>query len=192
MKRKIFSLLLCAILCVSAVWLTACTGTSTDTSTDGNPTVGTKIGNLCPSYELEVFDESGLNGTKADPSKSGKVTVINFWGTWCSSCVAELPYFDDAAKSYGDDVVVYAVHTDDDFNTAPAYVEANYKNSSMVFLKDAAGNNGADVYWKKLGGAYNVYPFTVILDKEGVISYTNLGAVPEETLLSEIDKALGK
>ena len=171
------------------------TNTNTNTSTDTDqvvlPDVGNKVGNLCPSLELEVFDENGLSGTKVDPAKSGKVTVINFWGTWCASCVAELPFFDSAATEYGDDVVIYAVHTVDDFNTASAYVNNNYKDSSIVFVKDEAGN-GADAYYKLLGGAYGAYPFTIILDENGVITFKQLGSITENDLITEINKALNK
>ncbi len=194
MKTKIFALMLSIILCFSVICLTGCFGANTDTSSDSNtsdtPVEGNKVGNLCPSFELKVFDENGLSGEKLDPSKTGKVTVINFWGTWCTSCVAELPYFDEAATEYKDDVVVVAVHTVDQFNTAASYVENNYKNSDMVFVKDEAGSS-SDAYYTMLGGAYG-YPFTVILDKDGVITYKKLGSVAESTLTNEIEKAINK
>lgn len=166
---------------------------TTQTPPSGNPdlVVGNKVGNLCPSYELSLFDGNGIKETKFDPSKTGKVTVINFWGKWCTSCVAELPYFDSAATEYSDDIVVVAVHTHDGFDDGIGYVESNYKSSDMVFVKDdPAGNDEA--YYKLLGGAYFSYPFTVILDENGVITFSQLGSVTEQQLIGEIEKALNK
>lgn len=151
--------------------------------------IGNEVGDICPSYELSIFDGDGLKDVKFDPSKTEKVTVINFWGKWCTSCVAELPYFDSAATQYGDDIVVVAVHTDSGFDAGVGYVESNYKDSDLVFVKDdPAGNDEA--YYKLLGGSYFSYPFTIILDEKGVITFKQLGSVTEEQLISEIEKAL--
>lgn len=192
MKTKIFSIILLAVICVSLVALSGCnigaSSSNTNTNSSGTPVTGNAVGNLCPGFELEIFDENGLSGEKLDPSKTGKVTVINFWGTWCTSCVAELPYFDEVATEYKDNVTVVAVHTVDSFNTAPNYVKNNYKDSDIVFVKDEDGDY-SDAYYALLGGAYG-YPFTVILDENGVITYKMLGSVTKDSLVSEVEKAL--
>jgi thiol-disulfide isomerase/thioredoxin len=58
---------------------------------------GTEVGNLCYGYDLPLVDGTGTTGETLDPTKTGKVTIINFWGTWCTPCVNELPYFDQIA-----------------------------------------------------------------------------------------------
>ena len=156
-----------------------------------NPDVGNEVGELCPSYELEIFDENGLTGLEIDPSKTGKITIINFWGTWCTSCVAELPYFDNVATQYKDDVIVIAVHTAYMFDTAQSYVNDNYSDSDIVFAKDVPTSSD-DVYYSTLGGEYGSYPFTVILDENGVITYKNLGSMSESLLVEELEKILNK
>ncbi len=150
--------------------------------------VGSQVGNSCPGSVLAVFDKNGLTGHSADPSKNfGKITVINFWGTWCPYCLVELPYFHQIADEYKDSVTVYAVHTTSDFNTASEYVKENFSSSDIVFLKDSINaDSNLDSYYESLGGV-GYYPYTVILDENGIISYIHTGAMTYEQLKNVID-----
>ncbi|PSR05017.1 MAG: hypothetical protein BRD50_02180 [Bacteroidetes bacterium SW_11_45_7] len=51
--------------------------------------------------EIEVmgFDEFQQKWLS---QKHGKVTVYNFWATWCKPCVKELPYFEKVYGKYED------------------------------------------------------------------------------------------
>ena len=158
------------------------------------PEVGNQVGNLCYSYPMEVFDENGLTGQTIDPVATGKITVINFWGTWCGGCIAELPYFDQIATEYKDSVSVIAVHTHSMFDTAADYVMEHYKDSVMIFAKDNPDPNdkyGYEVFFAALGGA-DSYPITIILDENGVIIATLLRATTYNELKGIIDGQLAK
>ena len=153
---------------------------------------GSNVGDLCPADNLEVFDENGSLSTTIDPTKNiGKLTVINFWGTWCPYCLVELPYFDRIAEEYTDKLTVYAVHTTSGYGTAPDYVLDNFENSEIVFLKDyalASSSSDNDTYYSKLGGA-GYYPYTVILDENGRIVSKHTGAMTYEALLGALKSA---
>ncbi|MBQ8545497.1 MAG: 4Fe-4S binding protein [Clostridia bacterium] len=170
------------------------TETGTETEAIQKPPIGNKVGNTCPGSELQVFDEHGISAQTFDPTKTGKVTVINFWYTTCASCIAELPYFDELATQYKDSVVVVAVHsTDPSFASAFDFVKANYPETEMVFVKDTALGTGNDAYYMDLGGSkYNTYPMTVIIDEDGVITFTKRIAIEKDVLFDEVEKALGK
>jgi len=129
-----------------------------------------EIGEYCPSYEAPVFNKDGLTGEHIDPSKNkGKVTIINFWGTQCNSCIAEMPEFDRIAEEYSDTVTVIAVHksSSTEYETAPEFVGENYPDTKMIFALDKSVD-GADYLFTALGGK-GTYPITIILDKDGVI-----------------------
>ena len=152
-------------------------------------TAGNAIGSLCPSDNLEVFDENGSLGTTVDPTKNiGRLTVINFWGTWCPYCLIELPHFDRVAKECGDDVTIYAVHSTNGYGTAPDYVLENCEESKIVFLKDYEANGKKNSYYSALGGDGS-YPFTVILDEKGIIVSTHVGAMTYEQLMGALRNA---
>lgn len=52
-------------------------------STPSHPAVGRAVGNL-PLVSLS-------NPPRRTPSFTGRVTLLNFWGTWCPPCRRELP-----------------------------------------------------------------------------------------------------
>ena len=153
---------------------------------------GNQVGDLCYSYELEVLDEAGLTGSTIDPTKTGKITIINFWGTWCGPCCKELPYFDQIASEYAEDVTVIAVHTHMIYETAPDYIAEYYPDSDIIFAKDYAvdssGMNGG--YYSSLGGR-DQYPYTVVLDEDGIIVAIYSSSVEYDTLKSIVDAQLG-
>ena len=154
-----------------------------------NAELGNAVGNACYGYEMEVFDENGKTGTTFDPADNkGKITVINFWGTWCGGCIEELPYFDTIATEYKDTVTVVAVHTHRDFDTASEYIDTHYKDSNIIFVKDVPLDEddvySDEAYFKMLGGG-DSYPITIILDEHGVI-IASIKASTNYTTLKEI------
>ncbi len=138
------------------------------------PQVGNKVGNLSPSFALQVITADGLQEQTVTPTETGKITVVNFWGTWCGPCVAELPYFHQLAQQYGDKVTVIAIHSNQGVNTAPKFIQETYPDSNIIFAKDAEGKNPLDgAYYAALGFSMT-YPATVVLDENGVIIYTGI------------------
>ena len=147
-------------------------GNTTPTpSNPDNPTlppVGNKVGNLCRTYDMRnVFGD----GTTNIEDLRGEVVVINFWGTWCGPCKAELPYFDQLATEFEGQVKVIAVHTSLTANEAQDYLTTHYPNTKMLTtFDDENPTTNIDKYYRQLGG-YDTYPMTVIVDKNGVITH---------------------
>ena len=156
------------------------------------PAVGTEVGDLCPDFTVQVYDNATgelTEQTYSPETSRGKVTVINFWGTWCDPCKAELPYFDQVA-SEDPDIVIVTVHSILDAPTAPEYISTNYPNSNMLFTQDSMQTVDSAEYdvFTLLGGR-NSYPRTLILDSEGVITFAFTGSIHYEELVAEIANA---
>ncbi len=147
--------------------------------------IGNQVGNLCPGYELDIVTGDGVSSEKIDPTKTGKITIINFWGTWCGPCTTELPYFDQIATDYADTVSVVAIHSYMGAITAPAYIKEHFPESKMIFAQDA--DNAA--YFTTLGGA-DAYPYTLVLSEKGVISKIYVGPVHYEDLQKDVEALL--
>lgn len=145
------------------------------------PSVGYEVGNLCPSMDLDTYSDATFNISK----NKGKVTVVNFWGTWCTPCVQELPHFNEIASEYSDSVTVVAIHSAFDVETGGDYISSTFPGTQMIIARDTEN----DDYFKALGGTV-AYPRTLVLDKDGIITFSCDGNLTYDRLKAAVDAAL--
>ncbi|MBQ3507999.1 MAG: 4Fe-4S binding protein [Clostridia bacterium] len=154
------------------------------------PDAGFEVGDTCNTMDLSVYNSPDGGEAFNVEDQLGKVTVINFWGTWCGPCIAELPHFDDVASNYMGRVTVVAVHSNYKGETAADWIAENYPETSMLFAQDESdGGNGA--YYTALGGEGD-FPMTIIVNKEGVITFTCRGSITHEELVAAVEDALAQ
>lgn len=148
-----------------------------------DPAYGNQVGDLCFNYDLPVYG----GGTVDLEDLRGKVTIINFWGTWCTPCVAELVNeFPLVAREYGDQVAILTVHSYEEYGVdVPGFISTNFADSSYIYAKDIDGN----AYCAALGGG-DAWPHTVVVDEEGIIVSVIPRSTTYEELKAVIDAAL--
>lgn len=173
--RLISSVLLVSLLVTSVIFYSK---SATETPVQNEQTAeGNQVGDICFGSDLQIITPDGISNETVNPAEKGKITIINFWGTWCTPCVNELPYFDRIASEFKDTVKVIAIHTDMVNDTAPQYIKNHYSESEITFAKDLANEE----YYSKLGGR-GTYPYTVVLDSDGKIIKIFLKALKYEDL----------
>lgn len=131
------------------------------------PVVGAEVGMVCPEFTLPTYD--GGTFTLVE----GRVTVINFWATWCTPCVAELPHFERLAQNHPE-VDVVAVHSELVTEDVAAWLEG--RGYDLEFAHDEGG-----VALASLGGS-EMLPQTVVVDAAGVITYNAVGSLTYDEL----------
>lgn len=118
------------------------------------------------------FTLTDLSGRKVSLSAlQGKVTLLNFWATWCPPCREEIPSMVRLNRlMQGKPFQMLAVSIDQGGKGA---VEAFFKQSGAVLptLLDTGGKTA------KLYGATGV-PETFVIDKKGVILKKIIGPAP--------------
>lgn len=139
-----------------------------------------------PSVNVKTLEGRSINVQEL--GKSGQITVINFWATWCSPCKKELDavkdYYGEWQEKYGVEFIAVSV---DDARTAakiPAMVQE--KGWEYRILVDAN---------RDFQTAANIVtvPHTFLLDTKGNIVFEHAGYTPGDELeLEEQIKLLHK
>jgi thiol-disulfide isomerase/thioredoxin len=134
-------------------------------------------GFAAPDTVITAFD--GTSVTLSD--YSGSPVVVNFWASWCPSCVAELgAAIQPAFEAVGDDVAFVGVNIQDE----PAAAIEMIEETGVEF--DLAVDQDGDLFLAF--GAIGM-PFTALIDADGRVVARHNGPLTESQLLDLIGEA---
>ena len=104
----------------------------TDTGGGGKPRVRfVKNPRVIPELTMTTLD--GKTITNKD--LAGKVTIFNFWATWCAPCRAEIPDLVKLQEQYKDHLVVIGVLSEDDPGPHVSRFAADYKINYPIVVE---------------------------------------------------------
>ena len=114
----------------------------------------------------------------------GKPIVLNFWASWCPSCVAEMSAFESMYHEVGNEVHFVKVNLLDGVRETREGVETFMLELDLTF----------SVYFDTTGEAANAYrvrgiPITFFINAEGEMVAWVQGAADEQTLRNGIEMA---
>lgn len=154
---------------------TACAGAAGEATSDSPDAVAA---DPAPTTPFLLFDDSPA--TLAD--YQGRPLVLNFWASWCPSCVAEMSAaFKPAQEQLGEEVAFLGMNIQDERDRALRLVE----ETGVLFelAEDPLGQLYLD-----LGGIG--MPFTVFIDPEGNIVEEHNGPLTKDQLIDMINATI--
>ena len=153
----------------------AAAGTASEAAVSSDDTsdapIGHEVGQQLADFTVTCFDGSEFH--LAD--QRGKVTFINFWATYCTPCLQELPFFNDLYKKHEGDIAMLAVHSSFIADDPVAYMSG--KDYVIPFATD---KDDDEIFG--IAGGGSTLPQTVVLNRKGEVIYNRVGSVTPEML----------
>ena len=134
--------------------------------------------------KLEDFNLFDTEGQQRQISEwQGKTLVLNFWATWCAPCREEIPAFVELQDQYRNDGLQFVGIALQEAEEVHDFLqEFNVNYPSLVGAADAMK------IAKQLGNDIGALPYTVVIDRNGIISFTHRGPL----LKSDAEKVIQK
>lgn len=138
------------------------------------------------SVKRPDFILSDLAGQQQHISQwNNQVILLNFWATWCPPCQKEMPDFIEVFDEYKDKgFVVLGVGIDNKTHIA------DFVDTLGVNYPILVGEQDAIKVSRLYGNRHGALPYSVIIDKEGMIRYKTAGLVTRKQLVSLIEPLL--
>lgn len=101
---------------------------------------------------------------------AGKILVVNFWATWCTPCVVEIPAFVQLQSELSARGLQFVGIALDDPVAAGKFAAEHAMNYPVL-----AGDENVARLMQGLGNTIGALPYTVVFDRAGRIVYTQQG-----------------
>lgn len=138
------------------------------------------LGAPAPAFELASPD--GKQKVSLD-RKPGKVTVVDFWATWCAPCHESFPVYERISEQYAGQVVVIGISVDEE----PSGIAKFVKETGAKF---AIGWDEGQLTSKSYQPP--TMPTSYVIDKAGLVRFVHSGfhSGEEQELKAELESLL--
>ena len=146
---------------------------------DSSPS--TLVGQARPDFSLKDF----RGESRRISEWNGKVLLLNFWATWCSPCQKEIPELIALQEDYkekGLQIVGIAI---DELGTTQEFA-----NMAGINYPTLIGEEEAIQVALSYGNTIGALPYTVIVDRNKRIAFTQPGQVHRDEIESLIRRLL--
>lgn len=124
---------------------------------------------------------------------SGKVVLLNFWGTWCPPCRKEIPDLVSLQEKYNQDGLEIVGITLNSGSAADIQKFVDEKNINYTILTDFNNSETEQVtilIGQTIGQQITSIPTTLVIDREGYIVKGYLGPRTEDIFYNDLKEYL--
>jgi peroxiredoxin len=116
---------------------------------------------------------------------AGKTLLINFWATWCAPCRQEMPMLMDLQREYGATGLQIVGIALDDAQSVRSFVQT-FGITYPILIGESDVFETSAAY----GNAEGVLPYSVLVDKSGIVRWQYAGKIHSEDVTSLLNDLL--
>ena len=130
------------------------------------------VGTFSPDFSGTTVDDEKISLS----ALKGRVVVLNFWFTKCAPCIQEMPYFNRLVDTFLNKDVTFISFAPEETLKVKEFLS----NHPFKFKNIA----NSEYVRRDLFKLFSIWPYTIIIDKEGKIAKMNFGLLDEESFYS--------
>ncbi|MBQ2854161.1 MAG: redoxin domain-containing protein [Oscillospiraceae bacterium] len=183
---KILLAVLCVIAVAAAIWRFAGNTVEEPAVTEAATQTTQETAAQTANPEMPDFTVYDLEGNAHRLSDyRGKPVILNFWASWCGPCKAEMPDFEEAYQTYGEDIHFLMVNLTDGRAETPEVVAAFIAEQGYTFPVFCDSDMDASAVY-----GINAIPVSYFIDAEGFLVAGQQGMLSSDALQRGIDLLL--
>lgn len=148
------------------------------------------IGDKVPDIEFKMVNYQSETAKLSDFTNKGKLVILDFWATWCSSCVGRFPKLDSLQKKYNNKLQIILVNSSNSKDTeekiADFFFRRRAKNGEIFQLPSAIKDVSASILFPHAGIPHYVW----ITADQKVKAITSAKQITEKNIESILDEEL--
>ncbi len=125
---------------------------------------------------LNIESWQWINSDNKEKEIAGKHLILEFWASWCGSCLAAIPHMNELNTKFSEDIAFVSVNSYDNRAMTKKVAQRHQMNSYIIIDQDK--------YLKDLF-KIQLIPVTILIDKNGVLRWKGTANQLSAKLITE-------